>query len=51
VDGVLAAEAAVFVHFKTLGCVLLVFYGVVIALLAFVASQSNFNSHLNGTSL
>jgi hypothetical protein len=42
VDGVFAAETAVFVHFKTLGCVFFVLYGVVIALLAIIASQVTF---------
>ncbi len=45
-DGVFAAETAVFVHFKTLGCVFFVLYGVVIALLAIIASQGNLYSHL-----
>jgi hypothetical protein len=46
VNGVFAAETAVLVHLKTLGCVFFVLYGVVIALLAFVASQGNLYSHL-----
>jgi hypothetical protein len=45
VDGVLAAEAAVFVHLKALGRVFFVFYGVVISLLALVASQSDLDAH------
>jgi hypothetical protein len=49
VDGVLAAEAAILVHFQTIRIVLLVLHGVVVALLAFGASQGDFDSH-NGTS-
>jgi hypothetical protein len=46
---VLFAESAVLVHFKSVGVVLLVFHCVVVALLAFCASECDFNSH-NGTS-
>lgn len=42
---VFAAEFAVFFHFNSVGIVLLVFFGTVIALLAFRASQSDFYSH------
>ena len=49
VKRVLAAELAVFVHFKSVGTVFLVFHCVVIALLAFSACKCDFNSH-NGTS-
>ena len=49
VQGVLAAEAAVLVHFKSVGIVLLVLHGVVVALLALGAGQGNFDSHF-GTS-
>jgi hypothetical protein len=49
VQGVLAAETAVLVHFKTIRRVLLVFYGVVVSLLAFVASECDLYSHF-GTS-
>ena len=42
---VLAAEAAVLVHLKSVGVVLLVLHGVVVALLAFGASQSDLYSH------
>ncbi len=49
VDGVFAAEAAVFVHFQLLGRVLLVFERVVVSLLTFVASQDDFDAHF-GTS-
>jgi hypothetical protein len=38
VDGVFAAEATEFVHLKLFGCVFLVLEGVVVSLLAFVAS-------------
>ncbi len=46
----LTAETAVLVHFKTLRCVLFVLHCVVITLFAFVASESNFDAHLFGTS-
>jgi len=46
---VLAAETAVFVHFKPVRVVLFVFCRVVISLLAFVASEGYFYSH-RGTS-
>ena len=46
----LAAEAAVLVHFQSVGIVLLVLHGIVVSLLALRASQSDFNAH-NGTSL
>ena len=49
VHGVLAAEAAVLVHLKSVGVVLLVLHGVVVALLTLGASQGNFDSHV-GTS-
>ena len=48
-NGVLAAEAAVLVHFQPVRIVLLVFHGVVVALLALGAGQGDFDSH-NGTS-
>ena len=47
--GVLAAEAAVLVHFQSVRIVLLVLHGVVVALLTLGASQGNFDSHV-GTS-
>ena len=50
VQRVLAAEAAVLVHFQSVGIVLLVLHGVVVALLAFGTSQSDLDSHLVGTS-
>ena len=46
---VLFAESAVLVHLKSVGVILLVLLGFVIALLAFAASKSNLNSHF-GTS-
>ena len=49
VESVLAAELAVLVHFDSVRVILLVFLGVVIALLALSACQCNFNSHF-GTS-
>ena len=48
-NGVLSAELAILVHFKSVGIILLVFHCVVIALLAFSTSKCYFNSH-NGTS-
>jgi hypothetical protein len=50
VHGVLSAKSAVFLHFETVGVILLVLHGVVVPLLALVASQSHFNAHF-GTSL
>ena len=47
--GVLFAEPAILVHFKSVGVVFLVFHCVVVALLTFSASKCDFNSH-NGTS-
>ena len=49
-NGVLSAESAVLFHFETIGVVLLVLHGVVVSLLALIASQSHFNAHF-GTSL
>jgi hypothetical protein len=52
--GVLLAEAAVLVHFKTIGVVLLVLHGIVITLLALGACHRNLNAlircHLSDTS-
>jgi hypothetical protein len=45
-SGVLLAEAAILLHLKTIRVVLLVLRGVVIALLAFGASESDFHGHL-----
>jgi len=47
--GVLAAEPAVFVHFQPVGVVLFVFHGIVVALLALAASQSDFGSHIGAS--
>ena len=47
---VLSAESAVLPHGETVGIILLVFHGVVVPLLALVASQCNLNAHF-GTSL
>jgi hypothetical protein len=44
-----AAEFAVFHHFDSVGVILLVLLGNIVSLLAFCASQSDFNSHI-GTS-
>ena len=44
VAGVLLAEAAILVHFETIGIVLLVLHGVVIALLALRAGQAHLNA-------
>ena len=49
VQGVLLAETAVLVELKSVGVILLVLLGFVIALLAFAASKSDLNSHF-GTS-
>ena len=44
-NGMLSAEPAILLHFQTVGVVLLVFHGVVVSLLAFVASECNLDSH------
>ena len=44
-QGVLTAEAAVLVHLKSVGIVLLVLLRVVISLLALTARESDLNSH------
>jgi hypothetical protein len=46
VNRVLLAETAVLLHLKTIGVVFLVLRGVVVALLALGAGQSDFNGHL-----
>ena len=46
VKGMLLAETAILLHLKTIGVVLLVLRGVVVALLALGAGQSDFNGHL-----
>jgi hypothetical protein len=50
VDSVFAAEAAILVHFEFFGGVLLVLHGVVVSLLALVASEYDFDAHI-GTSI
>src|SRR5699024_5994175 len=49
-QSMLFAEAAVLVHLKTVGIVLLVLHGIVVSLLALSAGQRYLNAH-NGTSL
>ncbi len=49
-QSVLLAESAILVHFKPVGIVFLVLHRVVVALLAFRASQCDFNPH-DGTSI
>jgi hypothetical protein len=44
------AESAILLHFKPIGVVLFVLHGVVVSLLAFGTSESDFNAHY-GTSL
>jgi len=46
VQGVLTAEAAVLVHFKSVGIVLLVFLRVVVSLLTLTACESDLYSHI-----
>ena len=46
VKGMLLAETAILLHLETIGVVLLVLRGVVVALLALGAGQSDFNGHL-----
>jgi hypothetical protein len=46
----LSAEGAVLVHLQAVWIVLLVFESVIVALLAFAASECDFDSHI-GTSL
>ena len=43
-SGVLLAETAVLVHLQTIGIVLLILDGIVIALLAVLAGQRNLNT-------
>jgi hypothetical protein len=45
---VLAAKPAIFIHFKPIRVVFLVFYRVVVALLAFRTGKRDFNSHVDG---
>jgi len=44
--GMLLAKSAILIHFDTIRRIFLVLHGVVIALLAFGACQSNFYSHI-----
>ena len=46
VKGVFLAESAILVHLKSVGVVFLVLHGIVVALLAFGASQSDFYPHV-----
>ena len=46
---VLAAELAIFHHFKSVGVIFLVFCCVIVSLLAFCAGESDFDAHF-GTS-
>jgi hypothetical protein len=50
VSRVLTAKTTVLVHFKPVRVVFLVLFGVVVALLTFLASECDFHSHLIGTS-
>jgi hypothetical protein len=50
VKRVFPAESAVFVHFESVGCVLLVLHGVVVALFALRTSKGDLHSHF-GTSV
>ena len=45
VQGLLLAESAILFQFDTVGVVLLVLHGVVVSLLAFVASERDLHSH------
>ena len=42
---VFPAETAVFAHFNTIRIIFLIFYGIVVALFAFVTSKCNLNTH------
>ena len=42
----LAAEAAILVHFKSVGVIFFVLRGIVVTLLAFTACEGYFDSHL-----
>jgi hypothetical protein len=48
--GMLSAESAILLHLEPVRVVLLVLHGVVVSLLAFGTSESDFNAHY-GTSL
>ena len=47
VDSMLLAESAILLHLETVGVVLLVFHGVVVSLLAFVASECDLYAHFS----
>ena len=47
VNRVLLAESAILLHLETVGIVLLVFHGVVVSLLAFVASECDLYAHFS----
>ena len=49
-QSVFAAETAVFVDLKSVRIVLLVFFSVIVSLLAFRAGERNLDSHFFGTS-
>ena len=44
-DSMLPAESAILLHLKAIGVILLVLHGVVVSLLAFVASERDLHSH------
>ena len=46
VQGLLLAESAILLHFETVRVVLLVLHGVVVSLLALIASERDLNSHV-----
>jgi len=50
VKSVLAAEFTMLLHFDSVGIVLLVFLGIVVALLALLASKCDFDSHTDSVS-
>ena len=55
-SGVLAAETTILLHLDAVRSILLVLHGVVVSLLAFTASEGDFDSctglsHIFGTSL
>jgi hypothetical protein len=50
VQSLLLAETAVLVQLESVGVVLLVLHGVVVALLALTASEGNSDSHLSNPS-
>ena len=48
-SGVFTAETAVFIHFKPIRSILFIFRGIVVSLLAFIASKGNFYSHFGAS--